>query len=231
MIPLDRRNRPPVKDVYALLCTHQGLLVHFSGTPKMVGLEPRYWYPEDLKNVLKGDADGGVSASVVMPGDTFEIDNSNAAGNIGLILGFRTRLSLIEAHRKDGGSLLDLETRRRLCRQPNLDIADLNNTIVEREPGRYNEWAVADFETLGVLAISPFTYEKPAAIGDIKGADETPPHLLGSNSGADFGRSSLEEIRDIFHSQPIYTLKTDGIYQYKNGSLSRVRHEEIYRAS
>ena len=79
---------PEIQDVYKLLREVNGLIVHFSGCPPM---HVKEWdedlsFPADLKRVISGRAQGGVSCSVVLPGDVFEGPDAASIGSIGVIL-------------------------------------------------------------------------------------------------------------------------------------------------
>ena len=70
-------------------------------------------FPTDLKRVVALCAKGGLSCSVVRPGDEFaDLNRANATGCVGVILGLETKNSLIAAHPHDCGSMVENGVRK-----------------------------------------------------------------------------------------------------------------------
>lgn len=225
--------RPPVGDVYQLLQSVNGLLVHFSGAPKGSGqTDPeRLWFPDDLTKVLEGNAHGGVSASIVMPGDTFgEWQGNNAIGCIGVILGLQSPQSLRCADSADCGSSTDSEGNR-VCPAPlSLTIQDLKQTITNRRPGRYNEWVVADYIPLGILAMPPFEVSSENSYSSLENGASVPRWIAGSTSVPVPRYLDFATVRALFSDTPLYTLTSDEIAQVElDNTVSMIPHDQIYR--
>jgi hypothetical protein len=75
-----------LNDVNQLLRDHHALIVHFSGTPKGSGSNFEHFFPDDLKSVIRGEAQSGVCCSTVTPFDNFDLENANATGCVGVVL-------------------------------------------------------------------------------------------------------------------------------------------------
>lgn len=143
--------KPPLRDIHALLRSRNAFIVHFSGVPGAGNTSIRY--PEDLRRVISGGANTGVSCSVVAPGDIFTgAGERNAYGTIGVILDMRTERSLATATRGDGGSLWDCTSEREF-EEKDLTIEDLEDSLTNRIG--HNEWGLRDFIVRGILVIDP----------------------------------------------------------------------------
>lgn len=100
-------NRPELADVHQFLRKHNALIVHFSGAPKGGGIERNSMFPNDLEHVVEGRAMGGLSCSVVRPGDVFHGFERNATGCIGVVLDLQSKDSLVAVDPHDCGSIED----------------------------------------------------------------------------------------------------------------------------
>src|SRR4051794_22220426 len=98
--------RPEVCAVYKFLKKWNALIIHFSGTPKGAGVErgAAHLFPADLQHVVNRNAMGGLSCSIVKPGDVFDGSQRNATGSIGVVLGLQSRESLVAVNPSDFGS-------------------------------------------------------------------------------------------------------------------------------
>lgn len=166
-------------DVLNILREHEMILVHMSGCPKGTG-NPNApgLYPADLKQVIAGKAQTGVSCSTICATDCFEIDCACATGYIGLILDIGDGL-VVDTHFHDCGSFMAGGIRT--TGQQRNGINDIEDSINNRPPCSYNEWVVKDFKVLGVIAIPPFTV---TGVVSIPGAAGMPAHLQGSTHTA-----------------------------------------------
>ena len=111
----DTMSRKPTREeVREFLCQRNALLVHFSGAPKGAGLErgAAHLFPTDLRHVVDGHASGGLSCSVVQPGDVFQGIARNATGSIGLVLDLKSADSLLAVSADDCGSVGDSSGKR-----------------------------------------------------------------------------------------------------------------------
>lgn len=180
--------------MHAALQTWGGVVVHFSGVPPGVSSGLNLTFPDDLRHVINGHAQGGISCSTVRPGDRFEDDlqtrGRNSWGCIGVIVRGRTAWSLVCVDPYDCGSSM-LPCGLRTCRQVDMDLAitEVARSLDARRPSDCNEWVMRDYEVLGMLIQPPF-------------------------SARAFGQfSSREEIVAAFSGQPLYTIKPDGLFE------------------
>jgi len=86
--------KPSLDEVLSFLARRQALIVHCSGTPKGVGPGQKP-YPGDLQHVRLGHAQGGISCSVVKPGDRFHGFGRNSTGSVGLVVAPAEPLSIV----------------------------------------------------------------------------------------------------------------------------------------
>ena len=101
---LNRPLRSAVEDIHEFLRSKRALIVHFSGTPKGAGVERGFLFPNDLRNVLSGNAKGGIWCSVIVPGDRFELTpNANATETIGVVVDLESPSSLVAVARQRMG--------------------------------------------------------------------------------------------------------------------------------
>jgi len=129
----DQFRRPAADEVYAFLRERNALIVHFSGTPKGAGSNFDHLYPADLQSVIAGVAMGGLSCSVVCPGDEFEdLDSANATGCIGVVLGLRSGESLVAVDPHDCGSMVGDGNIREARPMPEITVATMERTLNER---------------------------------------------------------------------------------------------------
>lgn len=215
--------KPTVRQVYGLLSQHRGLIVHFSGAPKGVGKDrgAAHLFPSDLLHVIDGCAQGGVSSSVVRPGDVFSGHSRNATGTVGVILGLVEPQSLVAADRKDCGSTEGPDGVRTVEEEKDIEIADLDDTIIQRET--YNEWVIRNFRVIGILAVEPF---EVSCLRKMQYPPEMPAHLRSEESVQDIRCASREELLSIFKNLPIYTFLDTNILSLKD--LTPVYHSVIY---
>lgn len=83
--------KPTVAEVHQFLRHHNGLIVHFSGSPPGISFGANPGYPADLHDVIAGKAQTGLACSIVMPTDNFQSPAPrNATGCIGVIVDLNT---------------------------------------------------------------------------------------------------------------------------------------------
>lgn len=210
-----RNDRPSVREVYDFLRSHDALIVHFSGVPKGTGHNTDLEFPEDLRSVINGDAQGGVSCSVVKPGDEFaDMRKANATGCIGVVLGLNSPDSLVAIHPHDCGSWVDDNGNRSALPMHSITWETMKSTLTNRptdpRSGRYNEWIVRDYEVLGVFAARPYRIWK------------TVP-----SPGSSIALTSVEEVLGYFRGQRVIGFHENGIVDCN--SKEALRHEIIYR--
>lgn len=196
--------RPSVNEVRLFLASRNALIVHFSGCPKGAGFERGHVYPADLQHVLAREAQGGLAASVVMPGDRFAADFShcNSTGCIGVILDLNSPESLVAVSPHDCGSRDDHQGTREVLDEREITLEDLEQSISLRPRGGYNEWVVKDFRVIGIFAYHPFMFYEPQPVPRLP---DMPEYLL--HDAPEFGPSftTLAEIRQTFPSERLYT--------------------------
>lgn len=199
--------KPSLEDVAAFLAAHDALLVHFSGTPKGGGSSFNAAFPFDLQAVMQGQAQGGLSASVVSPLDEFNnLTRANATGCVGLVLRLRSPESLVAVSPPDCGSVVE-DGIRKVLHEKDIDAADLNLSISARGHNAshfYNEWVVRDFEVAGVFAMPPLRIMRWNA----PWPDDTPSELKDAGpTGWTFGATSIAEISAAFPGLPLFTFR------------------------
>jgi hypothetical protein len=214
--------KPSLEEVRAFLAKHQALVVHCSGTPKGIGpgQEP---YPADLQNVWQGHAQGGISCSVVKPGDHFHGSARNSTGSVGLVIASTASNSLVAVAPNDAGSYV-VNGARVVAHEVDIEIADLERSLSARDD-RYNEWVVRDFKVVGVFVAEPATTWQEVPIPVPSDLGVMPPQLISQDVGI-----AVSEITADFKGLPIYTLSEDEILRWTVNGWSTVAHSDIYSA-
>ena len=219
-------DRPTLQEINDLLRQHTALIVHFSGTPKGSGSEYDYHYPEDLKRVIAGFGQGGLSCSTVMPNDKFVDLNSkiaNSTGCIGVILDLKSRQSLRAVHARDCGSYLQNDVRivPNLC---DLSITDVAKTIEERENDNYNEWVICDYAVIGIFAAYPFyisALEVPSFPSDM------PEYLRPSAPQIGIAKTSPNAIAEEFSDLRVFSFIDGQLVCFEKGNWLPADHHEL----
>ncbi|MCG5248221.1 hypothetical protein [Methylorubrum extorquens] len=130
---------------YMMLRTYNALIVHFSGMPRGSGATA--YYPNDLEYAVANTTATRLACSTVKPYDVFgPSQSSNATGSVGIILAPRTNASILDVWPTDAGS-----SRSRIVRY--VTLQECEDTITQRVG--YNEWAVTDYEVLGLFVMDP----------------------------------------------------------------------------
>ena len=197
-------------EVYSFLSENTALIVHFSGTPPMPSTwhEPRT-YPEDLRNVIRGGAMGGLCCSVVRPGDDFETGGRNACGYVGVIVGLQCKHALVAVDPEDCGSYCNERGFREVAKPTDITVQGLQKTLTDRNS--WNEWVVRDYEVLGIFFVKPYLVWRELAAGT---SAEVP--------------TSPDAISSTFPEQRSFTFSSEGILQFSGGHYTQVPHSKIY---
>jgi hypothetical protein len=199
------------------------LVVHFSGAPKGVGRND-HLYPNDLKHVLSGKAQGGISCSTVKPGDRFCGDKRNATGCIGVVVRLNSIDSLIDVSEHDRGSL-EIDGERTTHSSRTLTIDDINASILNRSVDQYNEWVVRNYTPIGIFASPPFEI---SAFVKLPYPKDAPEHLLTNDPILGIGHSNIEEILRDFSPSPVYSFCRSGIIQCQGDGFKSINHTDLY---
>jgi hypothetical protein len=218
--------KPEMSEVTNFLRKHNALLVHFSGAPKGAGLERGndHLFPADLTHVLQGKAMGGLSCSVVLPGDVFGGIERNATGCIGVVLGLQSPNSLVAVDPDDCGSMEDEATGiREVPHEGDITVADLERTLSERTA--YNEWVVRNYVVLGILAVPPL---EVSVLRSPEYPADMPEALRDTTPAPGIERVPPEQIVAMFEDNPMYTFKDGKILGRRDGRFYPVDHSEIY---
>lgn len=173
------------------------------------GIASGHLYPKDLRHCIAGGAQGGLSCSVIRADDHFDITNGfhpTCTGSIGVIVRPRGAKSIVWAQAVDLGTHKD-STSIRVSGYEHLDLSlgDLAVSLTDRQPNRYNEWVVQDYDVIGIIAIPPFHFWARQDINLALGTAEIPEYLkLEDTYGP--SKSSLDAIISEFAPLPIVTI-------------------------
>jgi hypothetical protein len=182
--------RPKVEEVHKALNAWGGIVVHFSGVPPGTSTGLNLQFPDDLKHVLMGNAQGGISCSTVRPGDNFEGPCRNSWGCIGVIVRGRTPWSLVGVDAHDCGSHMGPDGLRACAQADNdMGIEEVVRSLKDRSTIDCNEWVMRDYDVLGLLLQQPL-------------------------SARGFGQfATQKEIATVFAGWPWFTIRQDGLYE------------------
>jgi len=215
--------RPSVSDVHGVLSGRNALIVHFSGSPKGAGRDRGFLYPADLQHVLHGRANGGVSCSTVMPGDVFHGVCRNATGCMGVIVDLMTPTSLTAVSHDDCGSIELPDGTRTVANPVDIHIKDVEDSIVLRRPGCYNEWVVRDFRCVGIFAVHPYEISTRQHLSY---PNDMPDWLTPSEPDLNIVTRPISAVSQDFPGMRIFTFCSGRIVDAL--TLSEVRHEDLY---
>ena len=219
------KTKPSLSDIYAFLRKHDALIVHFSGSPKgLGGHHPDYFFPNDLLNVIAGGAHGGISCSLIRPGDNFDFGNAyrNSIGNVGVVLGLQDSQSLINCNFEDAGSMADVNGNRSQ-QDRDISVMDLENCFLQRS--KYNEVVIRNYIPLGIFFGGDplFICEK----GLMKNYDILPDYLRTGESIINC-EIEIDDIVEIFSDQNIYTFENKYLKKLENKRLVDTSIGSIY---
>jgi len=210
-------NKPTTNEIYGFLNEVSGLVVHFSGCPKGIGRETNLYYPDDLNKIINGAVHGGISCSLIIPGDVFSFcsDKTKAIGAIGVIVGFDAD-GLVAVSSKDSGSYTDNNGFRHTD-EKDIRIEDLTSSLNERQ--NYNEWVIQQNKILGIFVFNTTNIPVTGHV-KIEGSDE-----FG------FIYPSFEEVKDTFRGLEIYTFLNGKIVKLDRdtGEFIKITPENFYR--
>jgi hypothetical protein len=222
---MNRFARPSLPEIHSVLRKHDGLIVHFSGTPKGAGSDFEERFPDDLKKVIGGYGHSGLSTSVVMPKDEFrDCTRANATGCIGVVLGLTSPQSILDAHPHDCGSSM-LDGARQTPNARDMTIDDIEATITSRANAEYNEWVVANYTVIGLFAAPPFRVSEYLPIDFPK---DMPPYLIVKETSANFSYLSIEKIEATFPDMPIYSFVEGVLVQRDPSGWRPIAHSTLY---
>ncbi len=214
--------------IYEVLYEHNALIVHFSGCPKGAGVEREdHMYPNDLKYVLDGNAQGGLSCSTVKPGDCFYGIERNATGCVGVLLGLKTDNSLRAVSPDDCGSF-EYSGARESYLANEVTLESVSESITSRGIGGYNEWIVADYEVIGAFAVTPY---EVSALFSPPIIPEVPAELLGADPIVGIKQTNVIEICNTFSSWPVFSFEQGLLCKWEAGGTKSVLHSELYAAT
>lgn len=212
-----------LQELYSLLRSHNALVVHFSGTPKGVGVETRF--PDDLINSIANGNRFSLSSSTVMPGDYFLDDrqrNRNATGTIGIILSFNSESSLMAVSAKDAGTNIARQDRA-------VELVECEASISDRIG--YNEWNVCQYSVIGIFVVEPIQFFGKIPMPGYADLTDDQKIMFGASETTDGAEAcTIDELREIFPEQRIFTFSGNNIVEcLPNGTQSVVQHQQLYQ--
>lgn len=203
------------KDIHSFLNGVNGLVVHFSGCPKGIGLGKKS-LPEDLKDVLSGHVTGQLSCSVVIPGGFYSVESKkgNATGTIGVILDMDGS-NLFALSHCDAGSYVDGNNNRK-NEGKDIRIKDLGDSLSNRIT--YNEWVVKSYDIKGMFIFNPdyILIRKMMSIPDFEGFVE------------DDSEIGLYDVCNIFPHIEIFAFKEGNIAKLDRGTYEFIVETERF---
>lgn len=209
--------KPSTVDVHLFLLSHQALIVHCSGTPKGIG-PGNQPYPHDLQHVWQGGAQGGISCSVIRPGDSFHYPVRHSTGTVGLVVAPISSESIVAVSPNDAGSQVENGVRV-VAREVDICVNDLEMSLSGRRD-RYNEWVVRNFKVVGLFTAMPATTWQSTPM---QGHEGRFTGTIDQEVGI-----STPEIAADFDGLPIYTFSGNGVLRWMANGWHPVAHSEIY---
>jgi len=217
--------KPTPAEVRHFLRARTALLVHFSGAPKGAGVKRGHLFPKDLLHVIAGHANGGLSCSIVRPGDVFNGYARNAMGSVGVVLDPRTSRSLTAVDPHDCGSMEDADGNRNVPQERDITPRDLEDSLDRRPKGDYNEWVVRDFQVRGVFASS---CPEVSELSVPEYPEEMPDDMRDSIPSPSFRKVAVEELFRTFRDLPLYSFSSTGIVRCRPDGSILINVAEIY---
>lgn len=209
--------KPSLDEVRSFLSRFQALILHCSGQPKGIG-PGQFDFPNDLHHVLQGHAQGGISCSVVKPGDRFHGEVRHTTGSVGLVIAPTDSKSILSVDPNDAGSEVH-EGVRVVGHENDISVTDLEMTFTERG-NRYNEWVVRNFNVIGLFVAEPAQISKGVEMHMPIGA---PTEII--HQGVDI---SVCEVANEFSGLPIYSVSETHILKWTAQGWRPVPHSDIY---
>jgi hypothetical protein len=220
--------KPDLSEIHDLLRRRNALIVHFSGAPKGAGVDrgAGHLFPVDLQHVIAGHAMGGVSCSVIRPGDVFHGFERSATGCIGVLLGLKSKDSLVAVDRHDCGFIENASGIRIVQAERDITPADLASTLNDRDD--YNEWIVRDSVVLCIFAAAPYE------VSILKVPDyppDIPDYMRDNELVPAFRAVSWNELMSTFPNQPIYSFDDGRIIRRAGNGFHDSSSVQIYSSS
>jgi hypothetical protein len=212
--------KPSLADVRLFLARHQALIVHCSGTPKGIG-PGQSPYPYDLAHVRHGHAQGGVSCSVVKPGDRFQGAGRHSTGTVGLVIEPTESESIVAVAPDDAGSSV-VNGVRVVGEEVDICVSDLEHSLSARGD-RYNEWVLRNFEVIGLFVAEPASTWQEESIPMPDGME---PQFAFQDVGI-----SVAEIAEYWDPLPVYGFSGRVIVRWSANCWRPVDHSDIYRTN
>jgi len=194
-----------IADLNAMLRSENMVIVHFSGQPR--GHGAKAFFPDDLLYAIRNRTTCRLACSTVKPGDDFtSFQGRNATGSVGIMIAPLHCASLLDVWYKDRGS-----EHNRIVRD--VTLSECQGTITGRV--EYNEWAITDYEVLGLFVVDPRQVDGVTMLPDGFGG------LAPSTEPTDVDLANLDpELARL----PIFT--------FANGGLARIAaaidHSALY---
>lgn len=211
-------SKPTNKEIYDFLNGESGLVVHFSGCPKGIGRENNL-YPDDLNKIINDHVHGGLSCSLIKPGDNFSADRdtNEAIGAIGVIVGFDED-GLVAVSPSDCGSYEGDDCVRHTD-EKDITIADLKNSLTKRQ--NYNEWVIKQNKILGIFV---FNINNISVIANNK---------IDGEEYLEIDYIEFDDVKKTFINIDIYTFLNGGIAKLDrtSGQFNAINHQELYKGS
>jgi hypothetical protein len=191
-------------DIHSCLAARNALIVHFSSNPNISDFDR--FFPEDLRGVIAGNAMCGLCCSAVLPGDSFHGINANSFGSIGVIIDLVEAASLRAVTVGDGGARM--EGGKRVFNEMPFNLTNLENSL-RRPSAMHNEWGIVGYIPRGIFVADKI--------------EVTP-------AKDKLARPTLDQIRQIFPEQRIYSFSRNGIVERhpRRGEINTL-HSEIYK--
>ena len=191
------------------------------GAPKGGGFD--HLFPEDLQHVIAGNAMGGLSCSVVRPGDIFHgAEERNAIGSIGIVLDFQSKDCLVAADPHDCGSIVKNGFRTVLTKK-DLSVDDLERDLLREDRSqRVGRKGLCRYWHLRDPALRSVGATTTAACA---GYARFPPA-----GGICTGSPSAELwcAREMFPDQSIFSFRDGEVWRLSPGLPGPIDNAEIY---
>jgi len=209
-------SKPTTNEIYEFLNKVSGLVVHFSGCPKGIGRENNL-YPDDLNKIINDHVHGGLSCSLIIPGDNFSADKvtNEAIGAIGVIVGFDED-GLVAVSPSDCGSYAGDDDVRQAF-EKDIKIEDLRSSLTERQ--NYNEWFIKQNKILGIFVFD-INNISVIANNNIDGAEYSIAVYI-----------KFDDVKNTFKNMEIYTFSNGGIARLdrNTGEFIKITQGDLYR--
>lgn len=147
----------------------------------------------------------------------------NTTGCIGVIVDLITSNSLTAVSHDVCGSIELSDGTRTVANLGDIRIKDVEDSILLRRPGCYNEWVVRDFRCVGVFAMHPYEI---SARQRLSYPDGMPDWMIPAEPDLNIVTCSVAAISQNFPGTRIITFRSGRLVDAL--TLSEVPHEELY---